>query len=141
MVDELNAEHNNMSADDLIYWLDQTGASVKVDCDSGETGNSDMAEGDMHGFTPYLEQSNTARAEAEPNADTAADANRQKGESCDRDWTNLDRPVADGLNNTYVQVVYTNGIHHLAIVTCLCQGENNIPLDQMAAQLLSASFT
>ena len=33
-------------------------------------------------------------------------------------------PTADALNNSYIRVVHTNGIHHLAMVTCHCQGEH-----------------
>ena len=37
--------------------------------------------------------------------------------------------TADSLNNSYIHVVHTNGIYHLAMVTCQCQGEHQIPLD------------
>jgi hypothetical protein len=50
------------------------------------------------------------------------------------------RPKADGLNNSYVRVIHTNGIHHIGMVTCSCRGHDNIPLDLVACRLLPASF-
>ncbi|PPQ88237.1 LOW QUALITY PROTEIN: hypothetical protein CVT25_005288 [Psilocybe cyanescens] len=49
-------------------------------------------------------------------------------------------PVSDGLNNTYVRILHTNSIHHMAMVTCQCQGENSVLMDLVACQLLPASF-
>ena len=51
-----------------------------------------------------------------------------------------ERPEADGLNNAYVRVLHTNGIHHIAMVTCSCQGQDKIALDLFASRLLPASF-
>ncbi|KAM6489952.1 hypothetical protein JOM56_014531, partial [Amanita muscaria] len=51
-----------------------------------------------------------------------------------------DIPMADALNNTYVRIVHTNGIHHLAMVTCHCQGAHQVPLDLVAHNLIPASF-
>ncbi|KAF8235408.1 hypothetical protein L208DRAFT_1173198, partial [Tricholoma matsutake] len=50
-------------------------------------------------------------------------------------------PTADALNNSYICVVHTNGIHHLVMVTCQCQGEHQIPLDLVTSNLLPTSFT
>jgi CxC2 like cysteine cluster associated with KDZ transposases len=50
------------------------------------------------------------------------------------------RPEADGLNNAYVRVLHTNGIHHIAMVTCSCLGQDKIALDLVACRLLPASF-
>ena len=41
---------------------------------------------------------------------------------------------------TYVHVVHTSGIHHIALVNCVCCGNENLPSDLIAAQLLPASF-
>lgn len=76
------------------------------------------ADEDVHGFQPYL-----------PNTNQTADADQ---------ITAL--PTADALNNSYIRVVHTNGIHHLAMVTCQCQGEHRIPLDLVASNLLPTSF-
>lgn len=38
----------------------------------------------------------------------------------------------DGLNNAYVKIVHTNGIHHLAMVSCVCHGPDLLPMDLIA---------
>ena len=37
-----------------------------------------------------------------------------------------DAPNCDALSNQYVRVVHTNGIHHIALVACTCQGHEKI---------------
>jgi CxC2 like cysteine cluster associated with KDZ transposases len=49
-------------------------------------------------------------------------------------------PNTDALNNSYVRVVHTNGLHNLAMVHCGCRGENGLLRDLIACQLLPASF-
>jgi hypothetical protein len=49
-------------------------------------------------------------------------------------------PTADGLNNGYVRVVHTNGIHHIGLVYCSCNGHDKIVLDLFASRLLPTSF-
>jgi hypothetical protein len=49
-------------------------------------------------------------------------------------------PDADGLNNAYVRVLHTNGIHHIAMVTCCCNGPDKVPIDLVSCRLLPASF-
>jgi CxC2 like cysteine cluster associated with KDZ transposases len=96
------------------------------------------ANEDVHGFQPYLPNPNQT-ADAVPLADAAhpatavplADAARSAAAA----------PTADALNNSYIRVVHTNGIHHLAMVTCQCQGEHRIPLDLVTNNLLPTSFT
>ena len=41
---------------------------------------------------------------------------------------------------SYVRVVHSNGLHHIPMVSCHCQGQDTFPLDLFAAQLLPASF-
>jgi hypothetical protein len=41
---------------------------------------------------------------------------------------------------TYVRVVHSNGLHHIAMVSCQCHGQEYLPLDLVASQLLPASF-
>jgi hypothetical protein len=41
---------------------------------------------------------------------------------------------------TYVRVVHTNGLHHIAMVCCHCRGDDVVPLDLFASKLLPASF-
>jgi hypothetical protein len=49
-------------------------------------------------------------------------------------------PKGDALNNSYVRVVHTNGIHHIALLVCHCQGRDSIPLDLVASRFLPASL-
>jgi len=49
-------------------------------------------------------------------------------------------PKQDTLNNQYVRVVHTNGLHHIALVSCACQGHENITMDLIYAQLIPTSF-
>ena len=39
-----------------------------------------------------------------------------------------------------VRVVHTNGIHDVALVSCECRGEDNLPFDLLSARLLLTSF-
>jgi hypothetical protein len=52
-----------------------------------------------------------------------------------------DIPRADALKNPYVRVVHTNGIHHIALVFCTCQGREATHGDLMAERLIPTSFT
>ena len=51
-----------------------------------------------------------------------------------------DAPNCDALNNQYIQVVHTNGIHHIALVFCGCQGHENITTDLIYAGWVPTSF-
>ena len=35
-----------------------------------------------------------------------------------------DAPSRDALNNQYVRIVHTNGIHHIALICCTCRGQD-----------------
>jgi len=50
-------------------------------------------------------------------------------------------PNRDALNNSYVRIVHTNGIHNLALVTCHCQGRESVALDLVACRFLPTSFS
>jgi hypothetical protein len=45
-----------------------------------------------------------------------------------------------GTFENYVRVVHSNGLHHIAMVSCQCHGQDFLPLDLFASQLLPASF-
>ena len=51
-----------------------------------------------------------------------------------------DAPNCDALNNQYIRVVYTNGIHHIALVSCRCQGHENITTNLIYAGWVPTSF-
>ena len=48
--------------------------------------------------------------------------------------------MADSLNNNYIHILHTNGIHHIGLVTCSFHGQDTITLDLFACRLLPASF-
>jgi hypothetical protein len=139
--DEDDDDDVDMTDEDFFQWLDHchgnpTNRSYKVgqknyadgNEDGSNTANGHRAEAEIRGVIPYLGPSHT------PQMGTDADDN---GMPC----MNLAWSVADALNNTYVCILHTNGIHHLAMVTCFCHSEHNVPLDLVAARLLLASFT
>jgi hypothetical protein len=74
-----------------------------------------QANEDIHGFPPYL-LSIHLTDDAVPTADTARSATAIPCPDA--------IPTADALNNSYICVVHTNGIHHMAMVTCQCQGKH-----------------
>ncbi|KAF9553697.1 hypothetical protein CPC08DRAFT_727731 [Agrocybe pediades] len=49
-------------------------------------------------------------------------------------------PTRDILLNSYVRVLHTTGIHHIALVVCSCQGDHHIPTDLLSAGFMPASF-
>jgi len=49
-------------------------------------------------------------------------------------------PTRDAFQNSYVRVVHTNGLHHLAMVSCPCRGAEFLPRDLIASRLVPASF-
>lgn len=51
-----------------------------------------------------------------------------------------DIPRTDALDNPFIRVVHTNGIHHIAVVSCSCRGRENTHCDLMAARLIPTSF-
>jgi CxC2 like cysteine cluster associated with KDZ transposases len=50
------------------------------------------------------------------------------------------RLFGSAMPRSYVRVVHSNGLHHIAMVSCHCQGDDILPLDLIAGQLLPASF-
>jgi hypothetical protein len=49
-------------------------------------------------------------------------------------------PRADALDNPFVRLVHTNGVHHIVVVSCTCRGRENTHCDLMAACLVPTSF-
>ena len=49
-------------------------------------------------------------------------------------------PNCDALNNKYIRVVHTNGIHHIALVSCTCKGHETITTDLIYAGWVPTSF-
>lgn len=51
-----------------------------------------------------------------------------------------DAPGRDALNNHYIRIVHTNGIHHIALVFCKCRGQD-ITHDLIYGSMVPTSFT
>ena len=51
-----------------------------------------------------------------------------------------DPALASSTIGSLHRVVHNNGVHNIAMVSCECHGENNLPLDLFAAQLIPASL-
>jgi CxC2 like cysteine cluster associated with KDZ transposases len=49
-------------------------------------------------------------------------------------------PRMDAMAHPFVRVVHTNGIHHIALVSCGCRGEETTHADLMAARFVPTSF-
>lgn len=49
-------------------------------------------------------------------------------------------PTQDAFSNQYVRIVHINGIHHRALVTCACQGAEQVHADLMYCRLVPATF-
>ena len=49
-------------------------------------------------------------------------------------------PLKDGLNNSYVRIIHTNGVHHLPLARCSCSGTDALPCDLIHAGLMPTSF-
>ena len=78
--------------------------------EADDTAPVSFADADIVGFPPYLPDTVTFGA--------------------DEDYQEI--PKADAFNNGYVQIVHSNGIHHLAMMS--------LPMDLVACRLLPASF-
>ena len=112
-----------------------------------ENFDSNDAETDIHNMVDYL----GSWKESSKNIDPISNSGPGPDPDPDPDQVPVEglvpdnlssetRPNADGLNNAYVRVLHTNGIHHIGMVTCSCHGQDKIPLDLVACRLLPASF-
>jgi hypothetical protein len=52
-----------------------------------------------------------------------------------------DAPRYDALNNPYIRIIHTNGIHHIGVVYCTCHRMDNTHADMMATSFVPTSFT
>jgi hypothetical protein len=131
-------EQEVMSDAEFHKWLDnlheQSGQDELMDGDDAEDG--ERGEQDVEHVYPYLGANKEAGAD-----DAGATDPTQSGPGVDMSWSMPQRPATDGLNNTYVRAFDINGIHHLAMVTCNCHGQEKVALDLVACRLLPASFT
>lgn len=70
----------------------------------------------------------TANAESTINADHSASAESNA------------RLGTGPQTGNYLRVVHSNGLHNIAMVSCLCRGDDALPLDLFASQLIPASL-
>jgi hypothetical protein len=111
--------------------------------DDEEDRDQDCTEEASKGFKDYL-QSNANIDKRGPPAHRAASASDIDDGSTaagadDIHFSTI--PKKDAFNNHYVRIAHTNGIHHLAVVTCNCRGEDQIPIDLMNSRLVPTSFS
>lgn len=108
-----------------MQFLDQLFAGQTPD-DIMEEDDTDLVdtEGDIQdmdagtaGFTNYMNQRLSTNPDGTSNA-----------------------PNCDAFSNQYVWVVHTNGIHHIALIACTCQGHENIITDLIYARWVPTSF-
>ena len=111
MFDQLLAGRN---ADEVLEEDDEHEPDTEADLQDVDAGTA--------GFTEYIHQ--------QPDPDSA-------------DQLHDHIPVApncDALANQYIRVVHTNGIHHIALVSCTCQGPEKIITDAIYAGWVPTSF-
>ncbi|KAF8798363.1 hypothetical protein BYT27DRAFT_7264931 [Phlegmacium glaucopus] len=130
---------------DRLYVARQEGKMVKMgnglynthnDCilqDDNEDEDSNIDHPPV-GFTEYLEGTPAAPVCGTATASSTAWVENQSDAP-------MRTPRADGLNNQYLRIAHVNGIHHLAVVTCACRGDDQIPIDLMYSRLVPTSFT
>jgi hypothetical protein len=81
------------------------------------------------------------------NIDTADEESEDITEDTGADLENINGylshnvPRQDALNNHYVRIVHTNGMHHIALVTCNCHGADNVHADLMYCHLVPTTFS
>jgi hypothetical protein len=132
-------EQEAMSDTEFQKWLDNLHEHSDEDefMDGEDAEDGERGEQDVEGLHPYL----GAGKEAGINEAGVTEPTGTETSDVDMSWSTPQRPAADGLNNTYVRAFDINGIHHLAMVTCNCHGQEQVTLDLVACRLLPASFT
>jgi hypothetical protein len=102
-LDQLFAGYN---PDDIMEEDDSEIVDTEADVNDRDAGTA--------GFTDYMR--NRSSPDQHMNADNTPDA-----------------PNCDALANQYIRVVHTNGIHHIALVSCTCKGHETITTDLIYA--------
>jgi len=120
---------------------------LRVILESGDGNGKDYRQG-SHGFVKV------ENAPEEPAETSSASVpqylNMSHGGTYQTHSQNLEDGHEDGQRqnmprrnmfyNAYVCVVYINGIHNMALVTCLCKGEDQLSIDLLVSRLILASF-
>lgn len=115
------------------------------DAEMGYTMDGEYADAERRSdaeFDAYLEslQENPGAEIQEPEDDEELIDEEVDAEPIKPYLPKVDIPTAHLFTDTYVRVVHTNGIHQLGLVSCMCGGAENVPLDLIALQLIPTSF-
>jgi len=120
LLTDIGLEYDGIEDERLLHQINvllrQQSTDADPDAQANANANADppLADNDLDNFQPYLQPS-------------ASVGDRRV-------------PTSNALDNTYVRVIHTNGVHHLAMVACRCRGSANVPLDLLGGGLMPASF-
>lgn len=134
-------EEERVADADFYQWL-ETGHETESQhqYEGADDHSANAAEADIEGFDQYLGPVVDVAATSTVDDWTGPEGNISGSANMDGTGDLPTRPSADALNNSYVRIVHTNGVHHMAMVSCSCHGQNQIPLDLVASRLMPASF-
>ena len=96
-----------------------------TDQEADDDARVNLANANISGFSHYLHDQSTDSNCEGPSANFAI--------YDQHDW--WDVPTSDAFNNAYVQIVHSNGIHHLALMYCQCYGADSLLFDLLACKL------
>lgn len=125
--------------------VDEKGEEHNFDDEESDNGSDEEGEVSLpEGFDGYLPAASLGLAAAGPStaaavASPAAEATAPSAAAAPSAATHV-APRQDGMNNHFVRIVHTNGMHHIALVTCECRGPENVILDIMYCRLVPTSF-
>lgn len=138
-MDRLNSQRLEKGGDEVDEILQE---------DDDEAGEKDCDNEAMTGFSGYLKTADGTVKSGAANADTAnaGTANLGAAHSVSSIWSEnapegTVEPRKDALNNLYTRIAHSNGIHHLAVITCSCRGVGRVPIDLMYSRLVPTSFS
>ena len=131
---------------DRLHSKDDENSNIEVQEmmmeDDNEAGEKDCDDEAFTGFKDYLGSMPESK-----NLEGTAESSRHKIGTREDILVNIQtindtfEPKKDAFNNHYVRIAHTNGIHHLAVITCTCRGTDNLPIDLMYSRLVPTSFT
>lgn len=104
--------------------------------DEKEEGEKECGDEAFTGFKEYL--GSTSEEECAPDASMSGAA---AASTFQAPFESSALPKKDAFNNHYVRIAHSNGIHHIGVVTCLCRGVDQIPIDFMYSRLVPTSFS
>jgi CxC2 like cysteine cluster associated with KDZ transposases len=110
--------------DDNEEPLDTGAGEEDVNDDEEDDDDEDDELDDVENLNPYLDTYPSAYAGSSINAGSSA----------------IPIPGSGPQTGAYLRVVHSNGLHHIAMVSCHCRGDDELPLDLFAAHLIPASL-